>query len=159
MEAWKQSLIRQATMKGMCADNMDALSRVESKSDAIRLYKHGIDWALEKQYPGYPLLARFFSDCEDQGIFVGREFHGEVLDGCQQYVFHNCRGHIKVDLNVKRAIIPMLYMADGCDMTVTRAESAHSRAIRVPIYSFGENIVSARDNDDIEFKIYRFELE
>lgn len=135
----------------MCAENIDALRDVQSKADAVALYKKTIDWALEKNYPPINFIRNEFGDCEDLGIFIDRTFNGELLNEHQCYVFHNCRGHIRVDLNVSQKIIPMLYFANGCNISVTRADAPHTLPIRVPLYIYGENIIKAEDNDDIIF--------
>lgn len=150
----KEYLLREARLHSMCTENIDALKSCVTKSDAINLYKKTIDWALEEGYPSIDFIRKEFGDCEDLGIFVDKMFHGEHLDEHQCYVFHNCRGHITVDLNIEKRIIPMLYFANGCEMEITRAASAHSLAIQVPIYIFGENKIQAEINDDIIFVIH-----
>ena len=151
MTSWKEYLLRQARLESMCTENIDALRACETKLDAVTLYKKTIDWALEKNYPPVNFIRNEFGDCEDLGIFVDKDFHGELLDEHQCYVFHNCRGEIKVDLNISKAIIPMLYFANGCNISITRADAAHTLPIRVPLYIYGENIIKAEDNDDITF--------
>ena len=56
MNTWKPYLQRQARLHKMCADNRAYLSACETKSDAIRLYKQTIDWALEENYPDFDFL-------------------------------------------------------------------------------------------------------
>ena len=135
----------------MCTENIDALRACETKADAVTLYKKTIDWALEKSYPPVNFIRNEFGDCEDLGIFVDKDFHGELLNEHQCYVFHNCRGHIAVDINIEKRIIPMLYFANGCNLRVTRAESPQSLHIKVPLYIYGENTIVADDDEDIIF--------
>ena len=135
----------------MCTENIDGLRSCETKDDAVNLYKKTIDWALEKGYPALSFIREEFGNCEHLGLFVDKEFHGEVLDQHQCYVFHNCKGYIRVDLNVSKSIIPMLYFANGCDIAVGRADSPHTMPIRVPLYIYGENIIKAQDDEDIIF--------
>jgi hypothetical protein len=45
----------------------------------------------------------------------------------------------------------MLYFANGCNISVTRADTPHTLPIRVPLYIYGENRIKAEDNDDIIF--------
>ena len=153
--SWKEYLLRQARLYSMCTENLEGLRACETKADAVTLYKKTIDWALEKNYPPVNFIRNEFGDFEDLGVFVDKDFHGELLDENQCYVFHNCRGNIKVDLNVFKAIIPMLYFANGCNISITRADSPHSLPIKVPLYIFGENKIVANDDDDIIFRIYR----
>ena len=149
--SWKEYLLRQARLNSMCTENVEALRACETKEEAVALYKKTIDWALEKGFPSINFIRNEFGDCEDLGVFVDRDFHGELLDEHQCYVFHNCRGDIKVDLNVSKAIIPMLYFANGCNISVIRADTPHTLPIRVPLYIYGENRIKAEDNDDIIF--------
>ena len=139
----------------MCTENLEGLRACETKADAVALYKKTIDWALEKNYPPVNFIRNEFGDCEDLGIFVDKDFHGELLDEHQCYVFHNCKGHISVDINLEKKIIPMLYFANGCDLSISRADTPHTLPIRVPLYIFGENNISAEDNGDVTFKKYQ----
>lgn len=135
----------------MCEENFEWLKACETKGQAVYLYKKTIDWALEKNFPPINFIRNEFSECENLGLFVDVDFHGELLDEHQCYVFHNCRGYITVDLNVVRKIIPMLYFANNCNMRIFRADSPHTLPIKVPIYIYGENSILAEDSDDIIF--------
>jgi len=154
---WKKQLRREASAHHMCEENRKALDSVESKSDAIKLYKRTIDWALEENYPNLETLRRSFSDCEADGIFVDKHFSGDILIDQQVYVFHNCTGVIRVGLNVQKRIIPMLYFANGCQMTIKPIGSS-SLDVRVPLYLFGENVVNAKGSEDVVFKTYKFDV-
>ena len=151
MTPWKEYLLRQARLHSMCTENLEGLRACETKADAVALYKKTIDWALEKNYPPVNFIRNEFGDCEDLGVFVDRDFHGELLNEHQCYVFHNCRGNIKVDLNVSKAIIPMLYFSNGCNLRITRAETLLSSHIKVPLYIYSENTIVAKDTGNITF--------
>ena len=151
MTSWKEYLLRQARLESMCTENMDALRACETKADAVALYKKTIDWALEKNYPPVNFIRNEFGDCEDLGIFIDKTFNGELLNEHQCYVFHNCRGYITVDINIQKKIIPMLYFANGCQLSVGRANSAHTMPIIVPLYIYGENTIVTDDDEDIIF--------
>lgn len=141
----------------MCEENRDALSLVETKRDAVELYKKTVDWALEEGYPHLETLRRDFSDCEEYGVFVGKHFNGELLNDQYVYVFHQCTGEIRVGLNVSKRIIPMLYFANDCNMVVKSANSSPaSFPVRVPCYIFGQNRISVENSDELECKIYKF---
>ena len=141
----------------MCEENRHALEGVESKSDAISLYKKTIDWALEEGYPDLDTLRKFFSDCEAYGIFIDRHFDGELLDNHAVYVFHNCLGTIRTGLNVERRIIPMLYFANGCDMRVEGIKGS-GMSVKVPLYVFGrDNLISCEQSDDIICTTFNFD--
>lgn len=149
--SWKEYLLRQARLHSMCTENLEGLRACETKADAVALYKKTIDWALEENYPPLNFIRNEFGDCEDLGIFVDKDFHGELLVEHQCYVFHNCRGHVRVGLNSSKAIIPMLYFANGCDMSITRGDSSPILPIRVPLYIYGANRIEAQDSSDITF--------
>jgi len=156
---WWKILRREASSHHMCEENRDALDSVDSKEDAIKLYKKTIDWALEEGYPSYNTLVKHFSDCEKYGVFVEKEFHGEMLNENEVYVFHNCRGTIRTGLNIGKKIIPMMYFANGCEMTLLGDDSGvSSLSVRVPLYVFGENKVRPdRDAEGVTWKVYRFD--
>ena len=154
---WKRQLRREASVHHMCAENRSALEGADTMSSAIELYKKTIDWALEEGYPNLGTLRRYFSDCGEFGIYVDKEFHGEVLTQHQVYVFHNCTGTIRTGLNISQKIIPMLYFANGCDMIVRGIPGSETQA-RVPLYVFGENCVSGEQSDDIICKTYTYDV-
>lgn len=153
---WKKQLRREASAHGMCAEYRDELGSVETKHEAIALYKRCIDWALEEGYPSIDTIRREFSDCEVDGIFVDKVFHGEQLNDQQVYIFHNCTGTIRVGLNIKKRIIPMLYFANGCDMDV-KGIPGSAMQVAVPLYVFGQNRIGAEQSEDLICKIYRFD--
>lgn len=143
----------------MCEENRSALEECGSKSDAIALYKKTIDWALEEGYPSLQVLESEFSDCEADGVFVGKHFNGELLDAQQVYVFHHCSGWIRTGLNIQEQNIPMLYFANGCDMKVLgNGVGTPSSPSRVPLYVFGDNKVRTTADDNIEWVTYPFEV-
>lgn len=151
MEEWKNEVRRQASAHHMCEENRTALSAVETKSEAVELYKKTIDWALEQGYPSLDTLRRHFSDCEQYGVYIDKEFHGETLMDHQVYVFHNCKGVVRTGLNRDKRIIPMMYFANGCAMTVVGV--ADAPAI-VPLYIFGKNDISSEKSDFFEARVY-----
>lgn len=154
---WKKQLRREASAHGMCAEYRDALGRVETKHDAIVLYKRCANWALEEGYPSVEMLRHDFKDCEIDGIFVDKEFHGEVLNDQNVYVFHNCKGTIRVGLNREKRIIPMLYFANGCDMEVQGIDN-FLLPVYVPLYIFGQNRVVAEQSERLICKTNMFDV-
>lgn len=120
------------------------------------------DWCLERDYPTLPFLRENFSDIESKGVFVDRKFNGELLNDLQAYVFHNCSGTVKVGLNVAKRIIPMLYIANRCRLRIVGAGEYRphneSQRTEVPIYSFGKNDISAKDNVFVKFVHYNHDL-
>lgn len=153
--SWKEYLLRQARLNSMCTENIEGIRACESKADAVALYKKTIDWALERNYPAINFIRNEFGNCDDLGLFVDRVFHGELLDAHQCYVFHNCKGEITVDINLSDKIIPMLYFANGCNMTIKRVGGPHILPIKVPLYIFHDNTIVAEDTEDITFRIYK----
>lgn len=154
---WKRQLRREASAHGMCKDNRAALDDIQDKGDAIELYKKTIDWALEENYPNFGIIQRDFSDCEEYGIFVNKEFHGEVLTDQQVYVFHHCKGVIRVGLNTEKQIIPMLYFANNCEMTL-KPTGPSDVETRVPLYIFGRNLVKLEASESVVFRTYKFDV-
>ena len=154
---WVKQLRKEASVHHMCAENRLALESVTDKGSAIALYKKTIDWALEQGYPCIETLRRDFSECGAYGIYVDKHFDGETLDDQAVYVFHNCTGTIHVGLNVKKRIIPMLYFANGCDMSVKGIPDQNLQA-RVPLYVFGENRISSEQSEDIICTTYKFDV-
>lgn len=153
---WKRQLRREASAHGMCRENRDALDSVQDKGAAIDLYKKTIDWALEEGYPNFGTIQRDFADCEQYGVFVNKEFHGELLNDQQVYVFHHCSGRIRTGLNTGKKIIPMLYFANGCDMTLSSGGDSNLE-VRVPLYTFGRNIIKLDASGNVVFKTYKFD--
>lgn len=149
---WKKPAIADIKVHNVCAEYEALVSRASSKVDVLSLYKRGIDWCLENNSPSVTLLRKFKDDCEVNGIYIDREFHGETLNDSLVYVFHNCSGNIRVGLNARKRIIPMLYFANGCDMVV---EGSSPVAVRVPIYIFGKNNIKAEETEAFEPVIYR----
>ena len=149
--SWKEYLLKMGRLDSMCLENIEALRNCKTKEEAILLYKKTIDWALEKNYPSIEFIREEFSEYESEGIFVDKVFHGEHINEHQCYIFHNCRGHITVDINIEKRIIPMLYFANGCNISITRTDTSHSLPIRVPLYIYGENAIVAKDTDNITF--------
>lgn len=156
-EQWKRQLRREASVHHMCAENRTALEGVDTMDEAVSLYKKTIDWALEEGYPNLLTLRKYFSHCEDFGIYVDKDFHGEVLNAHKVYVFHNCSGTIRTGLNVGERIIPMMYFANGCDMNV-RGIPGSAMQPRVPLYVFGDNRVAGERSDDIMCITYAHEV-
>lgn len=156
MDNWKNIAHKDIVAHGVCDEYSSLLSRAKTMDEAIALYKRGIDWCLEENSPSIAILRDYKDACETNGVFIDRQFHGEMLTDEQVYVFHNCRGTIRVGLNKKKRIIPMLCFANGCSMDVKGLPGSGLQT-RVPLYIFGSNRISAEQSEDIECKIYKFE--
>lgn len=154
---WKDKLVKDALENGMCHENLRALRLCKTKAEAVRLYKKTADWAIERDYPSIDFIRSEF-DCEEaseNGVFIDRQFDGELLNEHQAYVFHNCRGRIRVALNLEKRIIPMLYFANGCDMEIV-CEQDNVRPIPVPLYIFGRNEIRT-SGEGATFRRYNHE--
>ena len=156
---WHNILRREASAHHMCAENRHALDCADTEAEAIALYIKTIDWALEEGYPSIEVLRRYFTDCEEYGIFVDKVFHGELLDDRQVYVFHHCKGTIRTGLNIPRRRIPMLYFANGCEMSLlAKAQPLSIKPSMVPLYVFGENHISTEsDQEYVTWRVFDFE--
>lgn len=104
----------------LCQNYRNPLGRCETAAQAIRLFKNCISWALQERYPTKDDLLHFTTRevLAENGVYVDTEFHGERIDGHICCVFMNCKGRISTGLNIDKAIIPMLYLSDGSDMSI-----------------------------------------
>ena len=164
MKDIKDDLIRTAHAKGICADGYRQMLESADIDALIEYYTAQPDWCLERNFPDLETLREHFANAGNKGVFVDKTFHGELLNDRQAYVFHNCKGTIKVNLNVEKSIIPMFYFANGCDMTVEFKQLPSLPGIKkipfikVPIYSFGKNDVVADCNENVAFLTYYHDL-
>lgn len=161
MKDLKQYLIDEAKTKGICIDGFREMKAGDIDS-LINYYIQNPDWCLERDFPNLKTLKENFSDNEDMGIYIGKHFHGELLNELQAYIFHKCTGTIKVGLNEAKALIPMLYVANGCKLHFVGvgefAPKNKDHRTKVPIYSFGKNDVSAMDNKWVKFIHFKHRL-
>lgn len=164
MRDLKKLLMRTVRAKGICAPGYEKM-RENDIGGLVDYYVANPDWCMERDFPSIEVLEEYFTDCEDsegKGVFVGKTFHGELLNERQAYIFHKCNGTIKVGLNVDKAIIPMLYLANGCRLRIVgsgdiKPKKKSERSV-VPVYVFGENEVTEKGNGYVKFKRYRSEL-
>ena len=153
MDQWKKELTKQAREKKMCADNRAYLSCCENIHDVVRYYKQTIDWALEKDYPTLDVVRREFIGLESEGIYVDHVFNGEILKEHQVYVLHNCKGLLKLELNVETAINPIIYLGNGCDIIIEGLIINKPTSTKYSIVSFGDNIIKTINVEKVEYKI------
>lgn len=159
MKGLKEILINTAHAKGICAEGYKQMLESADAGAMVDYYVAEPDWCLERGFPDLQTLREHFPDCGNKGVFVDKTFHGELLNDLQTYIFHNCKGTIKVGLNVEKAIIPMLYLANGCRLRIVGVgDVAPKKPSVVPMYIFGKNDYSARDNKFVEFNIYKHDL-
>jgi len=151
-QKWKNRALADIIAHKVCDEYSSLTSRAKTKVDALHLYKRGIDWCLENDSPSIDLLRSYRDDCAYNGIFIDRHFDDELLIDQPVYVFHNCSGTIRVGLNLKKRIIPMLYFANGCDMTVVGESPTR---VRVPLTVYGDNNIVAETDGSIEPVINR----
>lgn len=116
--------------KTLCSNYRTPLENCKTASQAIRLYKNCISWALLEQYPNKEEMLSF-ADKEtwaNNGVYIDTEFNGERIDEHIFCVFINCKGHIRTGLNIKKQIIPKLYLSEGSSLSVEVDEN-----LRFPI--------------------------
>lgn len=158
MKEIKEKLMELARAKGICQPGYERM-REGGVDSLVDYYVENPDWCLERGFPDLAILKEHFTGFEDKGVFVGRTFHGEVLNDLQTYIFHGCKGTIRVGLNVEKAVIPMLYLANGCRLRIVGVgEVKPKKRSEVPVYEFGGNDVSAKDNGYVKFTRYKTEL-
>lgn len=146
----KETLMDDARRGGICAEGY-GLMRGYDREGLIDYYLANPDWAIERGIPNLELLRREFSDIEDKGVFVGKIFDGEVFDKLQAYIFHDCKGTIKVAMDYDNAVIPMLYFANGCNIRV-ECEQKNKPEIVVPLYIAEDCEVTDAMTDNCFFK-------
>lgn len=154
----KELLMAEARRGGICADGF-AEMRTDSLSELVDYYVANPDWGMERGFPSLEILRSEFSDCDDKGVYVGRTFNGEVFSEKQVYIFHDCKGTIKVAMDYDNAIIPMLYFANGCNITAS-CDQPNNPPIIVPLYvtDEGDNSVDHTVADNCEFVRHTIEL-
>lgn len=142
----KEMLMEEARRGGICAEGFREM-RTDSIGELVDYYVANPDWCMERGFPSLDILRSEFSDIEDKGVYVGKAFNGEVFSDKQVYIFHDCKGTIKVAMDYGNAVIPMLYFANGCRMRVTCTQKENLKSpIDVPLYIFGKNDIQARSN-------------
>lgn len=146
----KETLMGDARRGGICADGY-AQMRAYDRDELIDFYVENPDWCMERGFPSLELLRREFSDIEDKGVFVGKKFDGEVFDKLQAYIFHDCKGTIKVAMDYDNAVIPMLYFANGCKIRVECGQK-NDPAINVPLYIAEDCKIVGAKTDNCNFK-------
>lgn len=154
----KETLMNDARREGICAPGYE-LMRGYDRDGLIDYYVQNPDWCIERGFPSLKLLRREFSDIGDKGVFVGKTFDGEVFDKLQTYIFHGCKGTIRVAMDYDNAVIPMLYFANGCNITVSCVQKNNPRII-IPIYETEEwaNVVNFVESEGCEFKRHMIKL-
>jgi hypothetical protein len=147
----KNKLMREARQRGICAEGYGFMRGCD-RDQLVDYYVANPDWCMEQMFPSLDFLHSEFSDCEDKGVFVGRTFNGEVFGEKQVYIFHNCKGTIKVAMDYDNAVIPMLYFANGCNMAIS-CDQPNNPPIKVPLYvtDEGNNSIDYVVADNCEF--------
>lgn len=161
MASLKETLINTALAKGICDEGCRTMRHFQSKEEMVAYYLANPDWCMERDFPTLAMLREHFPDAGKMGVYVDHTFHGELLNDLQAYAFHNCKGTIKVSLNVEKAIIPMLYFANNCELRIVGEGDVILPAAlrtRVPLYIFGDNHITARNNKYVVFRFFQNKL-
>lgn len=159
MQELKETLLDMARKSGVCTDGYGKMLRLSDKGELVDYYLTIPDWCLERNFPDLQTLRDHFSDVTEKGVFVGRTFDGEEFSSRQAYVFHDCNGTIRVAMDIENAIIPMLYIANGCRLRIICDRQEYSgMPIPVPVYVFGDNEVETFGSDCATFRIYKHKL-
>lgn len=154
----KDNLMANARGCGICVDGYEAM-RSRDREALVQYYTENPDWCMERDFPTLEMLEREFADCEDFGVYIGKNFQGEIFGRKQAYIFHNCKGEIYVEMDYANAVIPMLYFGNGCKIRVKcRQEENKRKPIRVPLYEFGKNDIQARDNAYAKYIRFKREM-
>lgn len=154
----KELLLEKAIAKGICDEGAKRITNSD-REELVKYYLTNPDWAMERNIPDLQTLRDEFSDLDDKGIFVGREFHGETLSDRLVYILHDCHGTIRVGLNTDKGIAPMLYVANGCRLRIIGTGIETQREpMMIPIYIIGANDISARRNRYVKFTIFKKQI-
>lgn len=119
----------------LCGNYKSPLKECKTATQALRLYKNCISWALQERYPTKEDLLAFADKdvLAENDIYIDREFSGERIDEHICCVFINCKGWITTGLNLDKAIIPMIYLSEGSDLLIKVDENL-TRPIPVELY-------------------------
>lgn len=148
----RENLMTSARSVGICKDGYSQM-RGYDRDGLVSYYVENPDWCIERGFPSLETLRREFSDIEDKGVFVGKTFDGEVFEKLQAYIFHDCKGTIKVAMDYDNAVIPMLYFANGCKIRV-KCEQDNKPVIIVPLYVSEDCNVSHGNSDGCIFRCH-----
>lgn len=151
----KERLMEDARRGGICAEGYGKM-RGYNRDKLIAFYLECPDWCIERGFPSLELLRLEFSDIEDRGVFVDKKFDGELFDKLQVYVFHNCRGIIKVAMDYDNAVIPMLYFANGCNIKIV-CQQKNDPEILIPVYVVddGSNHIRCSRSEGCSFRRHK----
>lgn len=144
--------MKSARDNGICIDGYSDM-RGFNLDELVDYYIKHPDWCLERGFPSLDLLTAYFSEQQHKGIYIDCNFEDVSLKDHLVYIFHECSGSISTGLNLEKALIPMLYFANDCDMHI-HCESP--TPIKIPLYIFGHNHITTSGN--AEFLIYRYQL-
>lgn len=146
----KETLMDSARRVGICAPGYE-LMRGYDRTGLVDYYIQNPDWCIERGFPSLDLLRSEFLDVKDKGVYVGETFNGETFDKLQSYIFHDCKGTIRVAMDYDNEVIPMLYFANGCDMRVECIQR-NTPAINVPLYISEDCKVISSESDGCIFR-------
>lgn len=154
----KKQLMQEARANGICNNGYKDMRECDVAA-LVKYYTIHPDWCMEREYPSMDMLKECFSNYEDMGVFIEKVFNGEMLNEKQAYIFHHCRGTVRVSLNINKAIIPMLYFGNECDITIEGVNVGETRMPTIiPLYVFGENTIATKEAPFVVFRQYDHEL-
>lgn len=126
-----ESLISRAIQKKMCSEYLTLLKACTSISQAFPLYLKNPTWALSEDFLPLNVIRKVKTEAKQHGIYVDYNFENELINEKQVYILHSCKGKIRVKLNLEKKIIPIFYLAHGCDVEIEIEGD-----IKVPIYRY-----------------------
>lgn len=153
MKGLREILLEQAEACDVCAEGREQIL-TQYRRELMDYYFKMIDWCLENHFPKIDTISEYFGKCEEYGAFVNKTFRGEVLSEKQAYVFHNCKGWIRVAMDYENNTIPMLYFANNTRLTIKCDQERNKKSpIKVPLYIYDAK-VKAEDNDFAQYRVY-----
>lgn len=113
-------LLARAIEKGLCPEHQLAWD-YNSVSALVDYYKVGVDWCMERNFPDYETLCRYF-DSEEvraQGVYVGQKDILLTLTDAAT-IMHGCTGTV----NINRFGVSRLYLGPGTNIKVNVRDNA-----------------------------------
>ena len=154
----KKKLIDEAASNGMCDIGLGRIKK-EDAEGIIENYLESPDWCMKRGFPDLDTIRNIIDGQKFSGIFVDREFTGEMLNEFPVYIFHNCRGTIRVGINIDKKLIPVLYVANGCRLKIIGSgEIVPIIPSIVPVFAFGNNRITVESNKFVNIQLRTYEL-
>ena len=158
---WQEELYKQLSNTKIC--NMsryeDFVLNFKTKEDAVKFYFRSISWGLCQSYPTLDFLRSEFNEFQKLGLYLDYKFDNQILSDFQVYALHNCSGNLQVAFNLEKALCPIIYVANGCDLIIEGKPINSPKPVVYNIWSYGDNRIRTINVDNVVYKIENKEME